>query len=198
MTPDTSTALPTEFRQLTSPAAGELTNLLSIFQDLQTVLSCCERLVADLGAAEPDPVAIEGSWSVALLSYARCFAGRRNALSPDDLKASQPHGDVLGWHRVLLKLRDHYADPVTNPRERFSVGVSFDHRGAAAGIGVTSVQQPQVDLLTVRQLGAIAFELSTLVDARVTAQQQKVFAEVKDTAPDELSKLARIEVAPPA
>ena len=37
---------------------------------------------------------------------------------------------MVGWHKVLLQLRDRYADPAVNPREAFSVG-------AAQGAAVT-------------------------------------------------------------
>ena len=40
---------------------------------------------------------------------------------------------MLDWHKVLLRLRDHYADPAANPRERFTVGVTQDADGAPAG-----------------------------------------------------------------
>ena len=81
---------------------------------------------------------------------------RRRAASAapeDDVAATQPGAEVLEWHRVLLRLRDHYADPAVNPRERFSVGVAQDADGAAAGVAITSVRQPLVDDLTVRQTG---------------------------------------------
>jgi len=97
---------------------------------------------------------------------------------------------------VLLKLRDHYADPITNPRERFSVGVAQGPDGRAEGVGVTSARQPLVDDVTVRQTGAIAFAMSNLVNDRIAAQQETVFAEVKDTSEADLDTLARLDIAP--
>jgi hypothetical protein len=162
------------------------------------VLRCCERLVTALAAdvGEPDDVLVEGVWTMALLSYARCFsAGQAGAaLTEDDITAAQAHGDALKWHRMLLQLREHYADPVVNPRERYSVGVAQDANGAPSGVAITSTRQPLVDDLTVRQTGAIAYALSALVDGRIAGQQQTVFAEVKDTPKSILDKLAQIEV----
>lgn len=131
---------PTAMRRLGTPGAAELAGLSAMFEDLQTVLRCCERLVTDLGTVdggEPNGVVVEAVWTTALLSYARCFvaAKARPALTDKDLTAAQPEGDVLKWHQVVLRLRDHYADPTVNPRERFSVGVAQDESGAASGLG---------------------------------------------------------------
>ena len=192
-------SVPTALRLLDTASASALGELLATFEDLQTVLRCCERLVSELadGDGELDDVLVEAVWTVALLSYARCFSAGEagTALTEDDLTMTQSHGDVLDWHKILLQLRNHYADPTANPRERFSVGVAQDLNGAANGVAVTSARQPLVDDLTVRQTGAIAFALSGLVNDRITAQQEKVFGEVKDTPKADLDKLARLEVA---
>lgn len=186
-------------RHLTTPSASALIGLVATFEDLQTVLRCCERLVADLAdsSGEADDVAVEAVWTMALLSYARCFSAgpMGTALTEDDLTSTQPQGDVLNWHKVLLELRNHYADPTTNPRERFSVGVAQDPDGAASGVAVTSARQPLVDDLTVRQTGAIAYALSGLVDDRITAQQKVVLGELKNTAKADLDKLPVLDVA---
>jgi len=194
-------APPSAVRLLRSASALELAELVTTFEDLQTVLRCCERLVSELaeGNGTHDDVLVESVWTVALLSYARCFAaGDTGAvLTEDDLTATQPHGDVLDWHKILLQLRDHYADPTANPRERFSVGVAQDENGEATGVAVTSARQPLVDSLTVKQTGAIAFALSALVNNRISAQQEKVMAEVKDTPKPDLDKLPRLDIAEP-
>jgi len=120
------------------------------------------------------------------------------ALTEDDLSATKLGEDVLDWHKVLLQLRDHYADPTANPRERFSVVVTQDEAtGTASGIGITSARQPLVDDLTVRQTGGIAFTLSRLVNDRIAAEQEMVFAELKDSPKEVLDKLVRLEIAGP-
>ena len=199
MTNSVPTAPPAALRLLDTASASALVELLATFEDLQTVLRCCERLVSELadGDGEPDDILVEAVWTVALLSYARCFSAGEagTALTEDDLTMTQSHGNVLDWHKILLQLRDHYVDPTANPRERFSVGVAQDPNGAANGVAVTSARQPLVDDLTVRQTGAIAFALSGLVNDRITAQQEKVFGEVKHTPKADLDKLARLDVA---
>jgi hypothetical protein len=190
---------PAVLRRLDTGSSRSLVDLVEIFEDLQMVLRCCERLVTELAAGdgEPDSVLAEAIWTEALLSYARCFSvgEARAALTEEDLTAAQPKGDVLAWHRVLLQLRDHYADPAVNPRERFSVGVTQDANGSASGVAITSVRQPLVDDLTVRQTGAIAYALSGLVDGRVAARQEQIFKELKGMSAADLDKLARLDVS---
>ena len=194
-------APPAALRRLSTTSARALAELNARFEDLQMVLRCCERLVSELAEADgaPDDVVVEAVWTTALLSYGRCFAAGATdtALTADDLTATQPHGEVLAWHKVLLQLRDHYADPTANPRERFSVGVARDGDGAPDGIGITSARQPLVDNLTVRQTGAIAFALSGLVNDRITAMQEKAFGEAKSMPKAELESLPALEVVVP-
>ncbi len=192
---------PTLVRRLDSPNASAVADLTARFEDMQTVLRCCEQLVGLLaaGSEDADPVVVEAVWTTALLSYARCFAVRDPgaALSEDDLTAALENDEVLNWHKVLVQLRDHYADTSTNPRERFSVGVAQDAAGAAGGVAITSARQPLVDDLTVRQTGAIAFALSGLLNDRIAAGQQKVFDEVKTLSKEDLESLDRLDVAQP-
>ena len=123
-------------RQLGTPAAAALADLAATFEELQTVLGCCERLVA---SPPPDELVAEALWTTALLSYARCFApGPRGiGLTVEDVKATKLEGALEDWHGLLLRMRDHYADPAVDPRERFSVGVSRNADGTPAGIAVT-------------------------------------------------------------
>lgn len=202
MTSGNGAGPPATVRRVDSAGAAALTDLTARFEDLQTVLKCCERLVSELGKdAEPDDVLVEAVWTTALLSYARCFAvgraGAETALTEDDLTAALSNTDVMDWHKVLLQLRDHYADPAVNPREQFSVGVAQDATGGPGGIAITSARQPLVDDLTVRQTGAIAFALNGLVNDRIAAQQQQVFGEVKDLTKQDLDELDQVDVAEP-
>ncbi len=194
------TPTPAVVRRLDSTEARALADLAAIFEDLQTTLRCCERLVSELasGEAEPDHLTLEALWTTAVLSYARCFSHRKGGanLTPDDVTATGLAGDVLGWHRVLLQLRDHYADPAVNPRETFSVGVSQDAHGRANGLAVTSARRPTLDDLTVRQTGAIAFAMTRIVDRRIAEHQEAVFGESGTMTKDELDRLQLVEVAP--
>ena len=190
-TPAEGPTPPSAVRQLRSPAALALADLAAVFEDLQTVLRCCERLVVELSAPAPDDLAVEAYWTTALLSYARCFTpGKRGVgLTEEDLTSTGLEGEVLAWHRVLLQLRERYADVAVNPRETFSVGAAQDTGGHAEGIAVTSARQPPLDEVSVRQTGAVAYALSGVVDERLVAQQQVVFTAVAAMARPALDQL---------
>jgi hypothetical protein len=175
---------------LATPAAAALAELTATFEELQTVLGCCERLI---GPPAPDEVVAEALWTTALLSYARCFAGER--LSVADVTGTGLEGEVGDWHGLLLRLRDHYADPVVDPRERFTVGVSRNTDGSAAGIAVTSVRQPRPDEVTVRQTGALAYALLRLVDTRITAAQQTLFTAAAAMPSAALDRLPEVRLS---
>lgn len=189
---------PVDVRQLSTPAALALGDLAGIFEDLQTVLRCCERLMGELAPAsgEPDPLALEAFWTTAVLSYGRCFApgDRGQHLTEDDVVATGLPGDVKGWHATLAQIRTHYVDAVRNPREGFSVGVARNEAGEPAGVAVTSTRPPVVDEVTVRQTGAVAFELSRMVDARIAEQQQVVYAGATELDPTELESLPLLDL----
>lgn len=195
MTETPRTEPPRSVRRVGSPAAGALSDLAAIFEDLQTTLMCCERLVAALGAPEPDPVVVESLWTTALLSYTRCFApgGRGMGLTEDDVSALELEGEVLAWHRMLRTLRKHYADPAANPRETFEVGVAVDD-GAPVGVAITSTRQATVDEQTVRQTGAIAYALHRRVDERIAEHQATVLRGVEALSASELATLDEIEL----
>lgn len=189
---------PTAVRRLQTPAAEALADLASIFNDLQTVLRCCERLVQEL-AGRPDDVVVEGVWTTALISYARCFTGgdRGMGLTEDDVRSTSLPGEVLEWHKVLRQLRKHYADPAKNPRERFQVGAATDAAGHVNGIAITSMPQPPLDEVTIRQTGALAYQLSVVVDQRITEHQERVLTAANAMSPDDLRRLELIEVSSP-
>lgn len=187
-------------RRVDDSSAAALVALVEVFEDLQTVLRCCERLVIEIAVeGEPDPVVIEAVWTTALLSYARCFSATVDGvvLTESDLTSTQSSPEVLEWHRLLLQLRNHYADPAVNPRERFSVGVAQDENGLASGIAITSARQPLVDDLTVRQTGAIAYALSGLVNERIELRQHEVFDELESWPKADLDRLDPLDAAAP-
>jgi hypothetical protein len=191
--------VPSRVKLLRSPAALALADLAALFEDLQTSLTCCERLVQELAAAEPDELTLESFWTTAVLSYARCFAPgpRGTGLTKDDVTATKLAGDVLGWHDALMQMRDRLVDPGVNPRESFSVGASQDTTGHAEGIAVASTRQPVVDEVSVRQTGAIAYALAGLVDGRLSAQQSVVFTAVGAMARPALDKLPVLHLEAP-
>ena len=187
-------------RRVEGEAARGLAEFVERFDDLQSVLRCCERLVTELAAdGETDDVVVEAVWTTALLSYARCFSASDTGaqLTEDDLPADETGGEIVEWHRLLLQLRDHYAAPVTNPRERFTIGVTQDADGAASGVAITSVRQPLVDDLTVRQTGAIAYALRGVLDTRIESRQKEVLEELEKASRAELDQLVELDVIDP-
>jgi hypothetical protein len=195
-----TTQQPTTVRQLGTPAATALADLTSMMDDMHTVLYCCERLVAELDPASgaPDDLLLEAVWTTALLSYCRCFAdaGRGMALTEDDVTGTSLEGEVLAWHNVLRQLRDHYTAPAVNPRERLSVGAALDGEGQATGVAITSVRQPKPDDVTVRQTGALAYELTKLIEQRIVEQQERVLKAAQAMSTKALAKLPLIDLAP--
>ncbi len=183
-------------RVLTSPAARRLAGLAAVFDDLQFVLGCGERLLRELARGdEQDPVLVEALWAAALNAYARAFRPDDAVhLTVDDLAETGLQGELVQWHEMLGKLRNFLVAKAANPREEFSVGVSRTADGPAEGIIVTSVPSPQVDEATVRQTGRIAYELGQLVDKRISDQQKAVFDEVKDMPPERLNELEPLSV----
>ena len=140
---------------------------------------------------------VEALWTGALVAYARCFSGRAKVLTDDHLAELELDGDVAGFHRALLKLRDHYASRHVNPRETYTIGVAQKNNGTAAGVAVIGAPQPGVDDTTVRQLGRIAYGLSGLVDARMQAAQQRVHLVAQGLDARRLAALPLVDVHVP-
>lgn len=192
-------ALPTTVRRLDTASARALADLTAIFEDLQTVLRCCGRLVDELAdtSDEPDDLVVDGLWTTAVLAYTRCFTGhgRDTCLSDDDIGKTRLQSELLDSHKALRQLRKQYTDTTKSPGEQFTVGATQDSAGNASGIAVTSTSRPELDDLTVRQTGALAYELSQLVDERITRQQERVRGAAADLSKTELDKLPVIELA---
>lgn len=184
---------PQTMRRLDTGAARKLADLAAVLDDLQVALRCCERLLTELDSG--DDVQVEALWTTAVLSYARCFGDGR--LSAEDFASTDLEGEVQQWHQMLLQVRDHYADPDRNPRESCSVGATQDEQGDASGIAVTSTEQPRPDEVTVRQTGALAYALATLVEKRIAEQQQQVREAANGLSRSELDALPRIELTTP-
>jgi hypothetical protein len=200
MSQRTEGAVPvTTVRQLPMPAALALADLAALFEELQFVLRCCERLISELAGPHPDEVVVESVWISALNSYGRCFrpGDRGVGLTGADLTATGLRGDVQQWHTLLGELREFYLDGPANPRETFSVGAAQDTTGAAVGTVITSSSRERLDEITVQQTGRLAYELSRVVDERMTAQQQVVLTAAQALSAAELGALPLIEVVAP-
>ena len=166
-----------------------------MFDDLQYVLRCCEHLVAVLAQPAPDDALAEALWTGALVGYARTFSPREKVLTDDDLTALELDGDVVGFHKALLRLRDYYVSRHVNPRESYTIGVAQKNNGSAAGVAVVGAQQAGVDDTTVRQLGRIAYGLSGRVDTRMQAAQQRVHLAAQAMDAARLTRLPLVNVS---
>lgn len=194
-----STEAPPVIRQLSTGAARHLAALAAVFDELQTALHCCELLLP-AGARESratDPIEREALWTTALLSYARCFAtGAGTARLTDREVSSTPlQGEVIQWHKMLLRLCARFADGEHSPRGQFSVGAATGAEGEVQAITITSTDPGVLDEQTIRQTGALALELSKLLDARIESQQQQLLDETAKLARDRLQALPLISIS---
>lgn len=192
-----------EARRLDGPEAVELAELAAVADDVQHVLACCERLVVALAPPRPAPpgagqdvALVEALWTSALLAYTRVFAPRAGGLTTADLDALELPGDVLGFHGLLLRLREQYAAVDTNPRERCSVGVVEDDGGEPVGVAVLAAPLPSVDEGAARQLGRLAFALHSTVDARMGEAQARVLQRARALSREELAALPLVRADP--
>jgi len=188
-------AAPDAVRRLDGDEAEELAGLAAVFDDLQYVLRCCEHLVAVLAQPAPDDALAEALWTGALVGYARTFSPREKVLTDEDLTALELDGDVVGFHKALLRLRDYYVSRHVNPRESYTIGVAQKNNGSAAGVAVVGAQQAGVDDTTVRQLGRLAYGLSGRVDARMQAAQQRVHLAAQAMDAARLARLPLVNVS---
>ncbi|SHG49286.1 hypothetical protein SAMN05443575_2087 [Jatrophihabitans endophyticus] len=213
----TTQDLPRSIRRLASEDGARLARLVAAYDDAQTVLRCCEELVARLApdgsepdgsepdgsepdGSEPDGVDVEALWTFAVLAYGRLFAtGRTGApLTEDDVvTAAEGRGDpeqVRRTHRLLLHLRDRHADPAADPRETYTAGVALDPDGAVNAVAVTSVRAPRLDVAAVRRAGAIAYPLVAVLDQRIDPLQARILAAMRGASRADLEALDRVEV----
>ncbi|MDP9496209.1 MAG: hypothetical protein M3P46_00785 [Actinomycetota bacterium] len=171
--------------------------------DVHHVLACCERLVTALApprvapaGGHPDAALVEALWTSALLAYARAFAPRAGVLTTTDLEALGLPGDVLGFHDLLLRLREQYGSVDANPRESCSVGVVEGDDGIPVGVAVMAAPLPLVDQEAARQLGRLAYALNGRVDGRMEEVQARVLHRARELTQEELAALPLVRVDP--
>lgn len=198
-----SARTPVEARRLEGPEAAELAALATVSDDVHHVLACCERLVTALSpphlaaaGGDPDAALVEALWTSALLGYARAFALRAGVLTTADLEALGLPGDVIGFHDLLLRLREQYASGDANPRESCSVGVVQGDDSRPVGVAVLAAPLPLVDSEAARQLGRLAFALNSRVDQRMQEVQARVLERARALSPRELAALPLVHVDP--
>lgn len=193
---------PPAVAELDTAETRRLAGLAAVFDDLQYVLLCCERLVAALtDPPEPDrprdeghAALVEALWTGALVGYVRCFSARTAALDDGDVTALGLEGDVARFHETVMALRDVYASRHDNPREAVSVGVALGDSAEPQGVAVLAAPKPGVDDTTVRALGALAFALRGRVDERIDQVQRQVLAAASALPREDLRRLPQVRL----
>jgi hypothetical protein len=186
------------------PSAQVLADQASIISELQFVMDCCKRLLAELDKPEEErdqlmPLAL---WSSAVLAYGRCFSkGKRFTLSNDDVKNLPLHGAVMKFHQWVLEERDKLAARAANPAEGAKVGAALsppeqkDRR--VEGIVIFASSHEVVNDVGVRQLGGLASELAKLTADKAQEQQDVVLKDAQQLNLDSLYQLTPIGTWPP-
>jgi hypothetical protein len=185
------------------PSAQVLADQALIIQDLQFVMECCKRLLAELAKAEEDrePVVPQALWSAALVAYARCFGqGERFGLGDEDVRALPLQGAVLKFHQWALSERDKLAAHAANPFDAARVGAALSPpdqpKRRVAGIAVLSASHVLVDGTGVRQLGGLASELAKQTAEKAQKQQDCVLADAQQLSLDSLYALPPLQAGP--
>jgi hypothetical protein len=199
-----SSQAPTLTVALDLPSARILADQIATIQDLQFVMECCKRLLAELAEPEEerDPAVPQALWSAALVAYGRCFArGKRYGLTLDDVRSLPLQGQVLKFHHWVIEERDKVARHPADPFEVARVGTVLSPPGQPArrveGITVLSASHVLVDGTGVRQLGALASELAKQLAGKAQEQQDAVLAEARQADLDDLYKLPPLPARPP-
>ncbi len=186
------------------PSARILADQASIIQDLQFVMDCCKRLLAELARPEEDRdgVVPQALWSAALQAYARCFeTGRPSGLATADIESLPLHGAVLKFHTWVIEERDKLATYPADPFAAAKVGAALSplrhKQRRVEGIAIFSTSHVLIDAIGVRQLGGLASELAKQTAEQATKQQDAVLAEAKRQDLDSLYSLPPLRMRPP-
>jgi hypothetical protein len=168
------------------PSARILADQTSVIQDLQFVMDCCKRLLAELGRPEEDrdgvvPLAL---WSSALIAYARCFGqGRRSGLAADDVRNLPLQGAVMKFHEWVIEESAKLTEHPTNPFEAARIGAALSPAGQkqrrVVGIAIFSASRVLIDATGVRQLGGLASELAKQTAVKAQRQQDSVLSDAQ-------------------
>jgi hypothetical protein len=171
---------------LDTPSARILAAQTSVIQDLQFVMDCCKRLLAELARPEEDrdgvvPLAL---WSSALVAYARCFGeGRLSGLAVEDVRNLPLQGAVMKFHEWVIDERDKLIEHPADPFEAAKIGAALSPAGQKErrieGIAVFSTSRVLIDVTGVRQLGGLASELAKQTADKAQRQQDSVLSDAQ-------------------
>jgi hypothetical protein len=185
------------------PSARVLADQASIIQDLQFVMDCSKRLLAELARPEEerDGVVPQALWSSALLAYARCFEkGRPSGLTAEDIENLPLHGAVMKFHTWVIEERDKLATYPPDPFAAARIGAALSplrhKQRRVEGIAIFATSHVLIDAIGVRQLGGLASELAKQTAEKATKQQDAVLAEAKRQDLDSLYSLPPLRMRP--
>ena len=186
------------------PSARILAGQASVIQDLQFVMDCCKRLLAELARPEEDRdgVVPQALWSSALVAYARCFGkGRRSGLSTEDVQNLPLHGAVMKFHKWVIEERNRLTARPADPFEAAKIGAALSTSEQAErrveGIAIFSAGHVLVDVIGVRQLGGLASELAKQTAEKAQEQQDSVLSDAQQLNIDSLYRLPPLRMGPP-
>jgi hypothetical protein len=189
---------------LDMPSARILADQTSVIQDLQFVMDCCKRLLAELGRPEEDrdgvvPLAL---WSSALIAYARCFgAGRRSGLAVEDVGNLPLQGAVMKFHEWVIeesaKLTEHPADPFESAKIGAALSPAGQRERRVEGIAIFSTSRVLIDATGVRQLGGLASELAKQTAGKAQRQQDRVLSDAQQLDIGSLYESPPLRTQPP-
>jgi hypothetical protein len=178
---------------LDTPSARILADQAATIQDLQFVMDCCKRLLAELARPEEDragvvPLAL---WSSAVVAYARCFGEEGGAgLTAEDVRGLPLQGAVMKFHEWVIEERDkitaHPADPFAAAKIGAALSPAAQKERRVAGIVIFSTSRVLIDATGVQQLGGLASELAKQTAAKAQKQQDSVLASAQQQDIDAL------------
>jgi hypothetical protein len=186
------------------PSARVLADQASMIQDLQFVMDCCKRLLAELARPEEDRDAILplALWTSAVVAYARCFGKDKHlGLADDDVRDLPLHGAVMKFHRWVMEERDKLTVHSVNPFDAAKVGAALSPRERkerrVEGIVIFSANHVLIDDIGVRQLGGLASELAKKTAEKTQEQQDSVLTDAQQLNVDSLYGLPPLRMRPP-
>jgi hypothetical protein len=166
---------------LDTPSARVLADQASTIQDLQFVMDCCKRLLAELARSEEerDGVVPLALWSSAVVAYARCFDGGEGCgLTADDVRNLPLQGAVTQFHEWVIGERDKLTAHPAGPFAAAKVGAALSPAGQkerrVQGIVIFSTSRVLIDAAGVQQLGGLASELAKQIAGKAQGQQDSV------------------------
>jgi hypothetical protein len=177
-------------------SAQTLADRVVIIQDLQFVMDCCKRVLAELSKPddELDGLVPPALWTAALIGYGRCFgAGGRFGLTTEDVRTLPLQGEVMKFHQWVRQECRRFTVHPADPLDAAKVGAALTPAGQpgrrVTGIAVLTARHVLVDGAGVRQLGTLASELAKQAATAAQADQDTVLAEVQALSLDQVCRL---------